>query len=347
MEENIREIVEEIIKKSDLDKKEIEERIKEKQKEFSGLVSKEGVIHIVAKEMGVNLLEKKEKSLKIKNIVSGMSSVKVTGRVMKILESRKFEKNGREGKVCNIFIGDETGAMRMSLWNGQVSLVENNEIEEGDKIQISNGYVKKNNRGDPELRVGKSGMIKRSDKNLPSLSELEKSHPLSKSFKNRSGEVKIDELKKGGKGRVRGVLVKIFDINPFFTTCPKCGKGIDEECEEHGKVEPQKALVLSGVIDDGRSNIRTVFFRENVEKVLGKNIQEIKELTDNGENLEKFRERANKVLGKELEISGRTKINEYFEREELIANNVNEVEPENKARKIINNLSKGEKLKYK
>lgn len=340
MGESIREIVEKITEKTDLNKKQTEEKIKQKQKEFSGLVSKEGAVHIVAKEMGINLLKKKEKSLKIKNIVSGMNSVKVTGRVMKILEPKKFEKNGRKGKVCNIFVGDETGAIRMSLWNEQVNLVENNEIEEDDKIQISNGYVKKNNRGNPELRVGKSGMIKRSDKNLPSLRELEKLHPLNKSFKNRSGEVKIDELKKGVKGKVRGVLVKIFDINPFFTICPKCGKGINEECEEHGKVEGEKALVLSGVIDDGRSNIRTVFFRENVEKVLGKNIQEIKELTDNGENLEKFREKANEVLGKEFEISGRTKMNEYFEREELIANNINEVEPESEARKIINNLSK-------
>ena len=112
----LNEIIEKISNLSNIKKEEIEKRVKEKQLEFSGLISMEGAAHIVAKELGISLLKKEKKILKIENITSGMSSVNVLGKVVRIFEPREFEKDGRKGKVVNLILGDETGTIRISLW---------------------------------------------------------------------------------------------------------------------------------------------------------------------------------------------------------------------------------------
>ena len=51
------------------------------------------------------------------------------------------EKNGKKGKVVNLMLADETGQIRLSLWNEQVKLVEESQIKEGVVIEITNGYT--------------------------------------------------------------------------------------------------------------------------------------------------------------------------------------------------------------
>ncbi|MFB6089251.1 MAG: hypothetical protein ABEK36_05725, partial [Candidatus Aenigmatarchaeota archaeon] len=124
MAKNPKKLIEKISKKSDLEQSEVEKRIEQKEKEYSGLISKEGATYIVGKELGVNLLKKSDKSLKIENVVSGMNSVNTLGRVTQVFEPRTFERDDGEGKVCNIILADETGSVRMSLWDEQVNLIE-------------------------------------------------------------------------------------------------------------------------------------------------------------------------------------------------------------------------------
>ena len=50
-------LVEKISEESGKDKDEIQERIEDKMKELSGLVSEEGAAHLIAKEEGVELTE--------------------------------------------------------------------------------------------------------------------------------------------------------------------------------------------------------------------------------------------------------------------------------------------------
>lgn len=328
MEEEVNKLVERIQKETELSRDEITKKIENKEEEYSGLISKEGAAHIVAKESGVELLKQGEKSLDIDNIVSGMNNVNITGKIVRIFEPREFETDDGKGKVANIILADETGRIRTSLWNEQVEkLIEEDRIEEGQTIEIQKGYVKKDNRDNLELRLGRSGQIKKSGEEI----DVEVS-----SGGEERGEMDIEELSPGDSGEIKGTLVNLFGDDPFFKTCPECGNRVEDECEEHG--ESQVNLAISGVLDDGTGSIRSVFFREQAEKLIGMKTEEAWESTDKGESMDPFLKRCNEVLGEEFAIDGRVKMNDFFGRPEFIANSVEELDPRNEAKEIISGL---------
>jgi len=61
-----------------------------------------------------------------------------------------YTRSGTEAYVSNARIGDETGTIRMSLWNRQINI-----ISRGDIIKIQNGTMTRF-QGDPQLRIDKS-----------------------------------------------------------------------------------------------------------------------------------------------------------------------------------------------
>jgi replication factor A1 len=329
MKDDVKKLVERIAKETDLDEEEVVKRIDSKEEEYNGLISKEGAAHIVAKEAGVNLLEGKEKSLDIDNIVSGMNSVTVTGKVQRIFETREFERDGEKGKVANIILADESGSIRVSFWNEEVEkLIEEGKIEEGSVIKIESGYVKKDNRDNLELRLGRSGKVKKSDKEI----EVEVSEQKTDSTERTDIEV----LSPGDRGEIRGTLVNIFANNPFFMTCPECDKRVEEECEEHGESQPN--LAISGVIDDGTENIRAVFFREQAEKLVGMETDEIWELTKEGDSMDDFVDKCENLIGDDFVLQGRVKMNDFFGRPEFMVDSVDALDPKKEAERIISSI---------
>lgn len=310
-----------------MDREKVMERVKDKEKEFSGLISQEGAAHIVAKDEGVQLLDKEETGeLDIGNIVSGMNNVTVTGKIQRIFETREFESDGERGKVANLILADETGTVRTSLWNEEVEeLIEEGKIEEGDVIEVQSGYVKEDNRENPELRLGRSGEVLKSERDITVDVDEESTQ--------RSD---IEDLDPGDRGEIRGNLVKIFNSGPFFKTCPECGNRVEDECEEHEKSKIN--LVLTGVLDDGTGNIRVVFFRNQAEKAIGMDTEEVREITDGGDDMGSLLEEVEDVLGKEIVIGGRVKINDFFGRPEFIVNSVDEASPKEEAAAILSSL---------
>ena len=321
---DLEELIKKIVENTELDEETTKKLIKEKEREFSGLISPEGAAHIIAKENGLNLLKEVSKDLKIENIISGMRSVNVKGKITKVFEPREFEKNGKTGKVASIVISDETGRIRMSLWDEQVKFIE--DLKEGENIEVINGYTKANNMGNCELRMGKTSKIQKIDENID--------------IKEKSTErMKIKDLSFGDFGEIRAAFIQFFETKPFFFVCPVCGKKvIDNKCDEHGEIEPKACLIISGILDDGTGNIRTVFFREQAEKIVGEKTDKIYEETKKGSDLEPLKEMLEKTLGKEFIIRGRVKKNQFFEKPELIANEVEDVDPQKEAERILNSL---------
>ncbi|MFB6217335.1 MAG: DUF2240 family protein [Candidatus Aenigmatarchaeota archaeon] len=330
MKEEVEKLIEMISEETGMGKDKIKRKIEDKEEEFSGLISEEGAAHIVAKEQGIRLNKgKEEESLDIGNIVTGMNNVTVTGKIQRIFDTREFESDGEKGKVANLILADETGDVRVSLWNEEVDeLIEEGKIEEGDVIKIQNGYVKEDNRENAELRLGRSGQVLESDEEI--------SVQVDGSSGQDSGRSDISDLGPGDRGEVRANLVKIFTNNPFFRTCPECDKRVEDECEEHGEFKVNMAL--AGVLDDGTENIRCVFFREQAEKVLGMDTDEAWEKSEEGEEMETFVENLEGRVGNEFVVGGRVEINDFFGRQEFIANSVDEVNPKEEAEKIVSEL---------
>jgi len=306
----IDDLIKKISAESGLGEEEIRKRIDEKRDELSGLVSEEGAAHIVAKELGVALFKERPK---IENIIPGMRNVSVLGRIVNIGGIREFSREGSRGRVSNLLIADETASIRLSLWDNEIDKLGS--LALGDVVRIS-GFVKEDNLGKPELRLGKFGTIIKSNEEFPSIEKLTK--------ERRYDRKKIYELKENSSAGIRAALLQVFEGNLFYPICPRCGSKLkDLNCSEHGKVEPDYNLVLSGIIDDGSDNMRIVLFSECAEKILGLSKNEAKRICDE-KGITAILERIG--LGREFIFEGRVRRNEYLGRLEFVANNIKSVD---------------------
>lgn len=299
---NYEKIIERIARSSGLETGEIERKVEAKRAKLSGLISREGAAQVIAAELGISFDNEK---LKIEELLPGMRRVNVIGKVINLSPVRTFTtKKGDEGKVANIFLADETSNVKVVLWDlNHIGLIEKGEIKDGSVVEISNAGMREG-----ELHLGSFSEIKLSDETL----DVVKTEKLVK-------EKNISDFKISDNVGVRAFIVQAFEPR-FFNVCSECKKKVLPEgesfvCGEHGKVMPEKRAILNLVIDDGTESIRAVFFHEAING-LG--------MTDL-ENVEKMIEQKQAILGKEMIFSGNVRMNNYFNNQELIVNNVKEV----------------------
>ena len=91
--------------------------------------------------------------MEIKDLQPRQGNVEVVATIKGIEEPREFEKFGNTGKVANATIEDESGSMKLTLWNDQIG-----QVKVGDKIHITNGYVNEW-QGESQLTTGKFGKL--------------------------------------------------------------------------------------------------------------------------------------------------------------------------------------------
>jgi len=308
-----------------LSAEEIEKKIVDKQRELSGLVSREGAAYIVAKELGLDLIERKVNRIVIKDLNPEMRGIALDARVLRVFGVREFERAGQKSKVANILLGDTSGVVRMSLWDKQLELLEM--LMPGTAIEIFGAYVREDNRGDNEIRLGKRGGVRvKEHSDLPMIENIA-ADTSPKAFT-------IGELTEGSNGALRAMVMQLFDTEQFYEICPTCGTRIRSEagkytCKEHGAVQPEQTIVVSGVIDDGTGNIRAVCFRDNAYKLLGMTKETV--LAKKGHLFDSV-----DVLGKEFIFFGRARKNKMFERLEFIVNDIMQVDIKLEIEKAIN-----------
>jgi len=98
---------------------------------------------------------------KITELKTGSDNISVTGRIMHISNVKKFtSKKGREGKLANMIIADDTGEIRVVLWTENIKFLK--KVSEGDIIKINNAEVKQGFRED-ELHMKLDSNIQKLD----------------------------------------------------------------------------------------------------------------------------------------------------------------------------------------
>ena len=93
--------------------------------------------------------------MKISELNAGQGNVEVQGTIKEFGEPRTFNKFGRELTVVNAILEDDSGKVKLSLWNEDAT-----RFKEGDKIKIINGYVTEF-QGEPQLTSGKFGSMEK------------------------------------------------------------------------------------------------------------------------------------------------------------------------------------------
>jgi len=322
-------IINKITEKSDLEQPEIEAKIKKKMDQLSGLISKEGAAHIIANELGIKLIQAGE-TLQIKNILAGMRNVEVNGRVVDVYEIREFSTEKRQGKVASFILGDETGTIRIVLWNDMTDNLS--KIKKGDIVRVAGGYVRENS-GRKEVHMNdRSRLIL--NPNGVSIGDIGSPESSRKHIK--------DLLENDNNVEVMGTIVQAFEPR-FFEVCPECGKRARQRedkfmCDTHNAVTPEYAYLMSAVLDDGTDTVRVVCFRKHAEELTGKSQEQIlafREFPD------KFDDVKNELLGTIVKFTGRVNKNDMFDRLEFIANSVNTVpNPEEEIKRLNEEVAK-------
>jgi len=299
-------LVERISKASGKEQEEINRLVEAKRAKLAGLISREGAAQIIAAELGINF--EKEK-IKINEITLGQRKINIVGKIIEMFPVREFKKENREGKVANFILADDTGNIKIVLWDtNHIALIEKQELKEGDFIEITNANLRNN-----ELHLTGFSNIKPTKETIENIKT-----------KREFSEKKISELVMGSNFKVRAIIVQIFEPR-FFEVCPECNSRVIDDieakrCEKHGRIIPKKRVLLSIVLDDGTGSIRTVLFTEQIEK-LG--------LKEGDLEPENFLNKRLELLGKEAWFSGSVRQNKLFNNLEFFVSDIFDIEIEN------------------
>ncbi len=309
------------LKENGLSLFEIEEKIKDKMEQLSGLISKEGAAHIIANELGIKIFEDIGE-IKIKEAKNGMRNVNLNGRLMINFGVREFKNEKRTGRVGSFVVGDETGTIRVVLWDdSHVNLMEN--LKDNYIVRVENGYIKENN-GYKEIHLNNNSKL------IFNPEGVEIKNVMTNGAAIINSKVKeIKDLGQNDRVSIRGTVVQVFEPR-FYEICGDCGKRARIEnggfkCEQHGNVIPKYAYVVNCVLDDGSESIRVACFRESACKLIGINEEELLTVRENPSKFEMIKD---SVLGRQIKTDGRVNKNIMFDRLEFVANFVEELDPE-------------------
>ena len=90
----------------------------------------------------------------IRDLRDGMRRVDAEGEIAEISDPRTVNlRTGGEAKVADCTLKDESGQIRLSLWDDQIE-----QVKQGSKVRITNGYTN-SFRGELRLNVGKFGRL--------------------------------------------------------------------------------------------------------------------------------------------------------------------------------------------
>jgi len=321
-------IISKIKQNSKLTDEELQEKIKQKMEQLSDLISKEGAAHIVANELGIKLFDQISGKLQIKNILSGMRNVEVTGKVLQVYDVRSFQTEKRSGQVGSFIVADETGTIRVVAWGDQADNIKT--LKKDDIVQLTSGYVR-DNTGRKEIHLNEKSKLVRNPEGV-TVGEFNQ-EPNRKNIKDLTENDSDIEL--------LATIIEAYEPH-FFEICPQCSRRVKEKddaftCATHQKVTPDFSYVMNCFLDDGTEQIRGVFFRTQMEQLLNKKKDDLLALKD---QMDAFQPLKDDLLGTQIKITGRVKKNEMFDRIEFIANAV-DITPDPK--KELERLDKQEK----
>lgn len=274
-------VKERIMEQTKLSEKDIDARVRDKLTSLAGLISKDGAIHIIANELSVKLIPDRDK-LKVKELLAGMRGITIPLRVLRMYELREFTRNDKPGKVASFLAGDETGVVRVTLWNEQTDKFIG--VVDGDTVLVKDATVK-DNQGRLELHLQTGSELVR---NPVGIKVDASTAPVTGNFTPK----KISEL--SGEPEyvdILGTIVQVFEPRSF------------------AKKTGGEGLVASAIIDDGTGTLRVSFWDDDARALLG----------DAVENTDLLADVKLELLGQIVKVQGRSRLNPTYNTLEMSA----------------------------
>jgi len=174
---------------------------------------------------------------KVGDLNETMGSVNVAAQATQVGEEREFvRRDGTEGKVVSVLLEDDTGTVRLSLWDDDVDRAK--EIESGSIIVVENGYTR-SGYGGIDLNVGRNGRI----------------HINPEDF-----EMEIPEFERK--------VTEIIDLREGQTNVTIRGQLLDDPVQRDLETSRGPATVTNFRLDDGTGEVRVSLWREHAEAAM-------------------------------------------------------------------------------
>lgn len=93
--------------------------------------------------------------MKIQELRNGMKQVTIEAKVIEKSDPREVMARFKDEtyKVATAIISDETGKIKLTLWNDQI-----NQVKVNDTVKVENGYIS-SFRGEIQLNIGRYGKL--------------------------------------------------------------------------------------------------------------------------------------------------------------------------------------------
>ena len=251
---------------------------------------------------------------KIEDLDEDEEDTIIVGRVIELNDIRNFDRdNGDTGFVRNIEIADDTGSIRVVLWDNDAKM----DLEMGQPLKLQNPRLSLDM--DNRLQATVSGgttILEPSEKELeelPSQEELMESIFVAKPIEAL--------LEDDTNVHITARIKEVFTDRILLKKCPNCRENVEESEDEyicdncgHTFDEPDYTLMIPTRVEDDTGEIPVTFFGKLAEELIEKDMEEIISLIDDGYGIE---DKLEDLVGMTIEIIANVSFNEYSEENRL------------------------------
>lgn len=211
--------------------------VSEKVEQMGGLCDEKTAAMLVAHDLGSHE-NIKSNQIKIADITADSGNVNFIAKIMTIFPIKEFTRgDGTTGRVANVLVGDETGNIRITLWDDKTDLINEEFIEIGQNLQI-NGYAKDGYSG-PEVNIGNHSALSLTEEDV----------------------------------KIKLISNKISDIKDNMSNLNIIGQLLDKsEIREFTKKDGNAGRVGNIIIGDDSGKIRVTLWDEKNDSILDLNI---------------------------------------------------------------------------
>lgn len=249
---------------SGISEAELEKQVQNKESEFGGFMSKQGILFIIAKENGIYIqspeiseqlyeefeeeIDYDEFSIQLSEIKDEMRNIVLLGKILQIFETRDFtRKDGTGGKVSSFLFGDNSETVKVALWGDKADFSKNEYFRVNELIRIIGAYCKKGKDNNLEVHLGKRGKI-----------------ILSPEIPNKNLRLRLDSIKvksQNGREIKSKSTSKIKDLVESFKYIKTIQGQIKiEEFKEINKKSGEKTFLLKILLSDDSATIRVLIW---------------------------------------------------------------------------------------
>lgn len=196
----------------------------------------------------------------IAEITPLIGTVELTARVLSV-KDKEITVDDEKKTMYTGVLGDSTGKIPFTAW-------KDFKIKKDTTIHIKGGYIR-SFRGMPQVNLDEDATVKKQKKQIGKDDVLSRTVELAE-LNETAGMYDVT---------VSGRIIEIQQGSGIILRCPECNQVLRENgCRVHGTVDGKIDLRVKCVVDDGSGSIKTIFNKDQTEALIGKTLDECKQL---------------------------------------------------------------------